>query len=393
MSKLAAKKSYLRMAQSGLTPGKIVLLAFLSLLFALFLAIYLFLEFYVPILKTGNSEDDIWGILDWDPSDFMNDSDGTISDSSLHEASSTENPLRKGCYGFLIAGKDYVGWNTDVIMYVMFDTKEDKISVAQFPRDSYINSINAGHRINGVVANARSAALKNGKTRDEATVLGIRALAETIRITFGVPVNYYVFLDLKGFKALVDIVGGVEIYVPFHMKYTDPYQDLYIDLPQGLTLLDGNKAEQFVRFRQGDYGYRDYLRADIDRLDTQKEFLAALMIKLAEINLTDFGKIQELAKFAEQNITTNINMINMLAFAKEVLQAKPENIRMFTMPGEWNAGVGYYSLYKQEAVTIINNYFNPYENEITADKFNIKEWSRYYANLADLEGKVMGSSE
>ena len=389
MSKSTAKKSYSSMAQSGLTPGKIALLVFLFLTFMLFLSIYLFLKFYTPTIKVESSNENIWDILGWEM-EPVTDADGLPK----WDATDSDNPLRKGCYGFLIVGKDYVGWNTDTMMYVMLDTQEDKISVIQLPRDTYINSSYAGHRLNGVLANGRNTATKQGRDKDAATILGIRALSETIRMTLGVPINYYVLVDVKGFTDLVEVVGGVEVYVPFHMKYDDPYQNLYIDLPKGLTLLDGDKAQQFVRFRQTNpeykrLGYQDYPRADIDRLDAQKEFLTALMKKLAAINLANFSTIRDLVNVAVQNITTDVKAVDMLAFAKEILQIKPENIRMFTAQGEWNGNVGYYSLYKRENIDIINNYINPYENIIPDDKFNIVEWSRTYAYLADTEGVTM----
>ena len=59
--------------------------------------------------------------------------------------------------------------------------------------------------------------------------------------------------------------------VPIDMDYTDENQDLYIDLKQGYQLLDGNKAEQVVRFRHNQDGSSypaEYGDNDIGRMKT-----------------------------------------------------------------------------------------------------------------------------
>ncbi len=53
-------------------------------------------------------------------------------------------------------------------------------------------------------------------------------------------------IDVGGFKEVVDAVGGVEFYVPQRMYYPDPLQDLYIDLQEGLQLLDGQAEQLYV---------------------------------------------------------------------------------------------------------------------------------------------------
>ena len=389
MSKLSTKKSYSNIMQSGLSPWKIALLAFLSLVLIFLLVIYFFLRYYTPTISSIEHDEDIWEILGWNVEDFMKDSEGLPVDLTTPQ-SVEENPWRKGCYTFLIVGKDDEAWRTDTMMYVMLDTVESKISIAQLPRDTYVNNAQ-GSRLNSIVSSGRDAAIRNGRARDEAVIFGLRALMETARMTFGVPINYYVFLDLAGFIALVDLVGDVEVYVPFHMKYDDPEQNLYIDLPPGLTLLDGKKAEQFIRFRGAndkyiEMGYQTYVRADIDRLNAQKDFLTALMKKMTAVN---FSQVQGILRIADQHITTNIGMLEMVAFARDALQIKPEDIRMITMPGEWNSNINRYTLYRQETINIINNYFNPYENDIADDRFNVREFSRREIGYADLEGRTM----
>ena len=72
-------------------------------------------------------------------------------------------------------------------------------------------------------------------------------------------------MDFEGFRDLIDAIGGVEFDVPTRMYYTDPKQNLEIDLYPGKQLLDGKKAEMFMRFRQNNDG-TGYAEGDIGRM-------------------------------------------------------------------------------------------------------------------------------
>ena len=65
----------------------------------------------------------------------------------------------------------------------------------------------------------------------------------------GIPVDFYVSVDLKGFIALIDQIDGVDFDVPEDMDYDDPYQDLHIHFKAGLQHLSGQQSMEVVRFR------------------------------------------------------------------------------------------------------------------------------------------------
>ena len=65
-------------------------------------------------------------------------------------------------------------------------------------------------------------------------------------------------------------------------KYSDPEQNLYINLKKGSQTLNGKQAQMLVRYRKG------YIRGDLDRLDMQKKFMAAFMSKAQKsVNITN----------------------------------------------------------------------------------------------------------
>ena len=84
-------------------------------------------------------------------------------------------------------------------------------------------------------------------------------------------------IDNQALIKLVDTIGGVKFYVPRDMKYDDPSQDLHIDLKQGMQTINGEKAEQLLRFRKGNHGEtyseEDGGSNDLGRMNTQRNFM------------------------------------------------------------------------------------------------------------------------
>lgn len=86
----------------------------------------------------------------------------------------------------------------------------------------------------------------------------------------------------------MDSVGGVEVDVPFHMRYTDPYSDppLDINIPPGEQLIKGDRAMEFLRFRKTNYaGYSGYSNGDIGRVEAQQGFVKAAIKKALTFRL------------------------------------------------------------------------------------------------------------
>ena len=379
--RLTGRKRNKKRKGKVLTVGKIILLAFLVMLLSLFLLALAFLNLYEPIRVNENEN--------WD--NYIPVKDNETDELVAPEYAPDTMERADDIYTFLILGLHEDGLLTDTMIYVMFDTADKKISILNIPRDTYVNTLGyKGKKINGVYRSWYETALEAGKSKDEASKEGVKAAARMIKYTFGIPVDKYVLADTEGLRELVDAVGGVDMEVPIRMKYTDPYQNLYIDLEQGWQHLDGDKSEQLIRFRGGDYGYPSYPRADIDRIATQQKFMSALMKKMMKF---DIGQIKKLFDINSKYVATNLNAKDTGWFAAKMLDVKLENIRMHTIPGEeyWANGMSCYSTYKAEVMEIINKYYNPYTEEIPSHNFNIFEPSRAYAHLADIDGVTMDS--
>jgi len=74
-------------------------------------------------------------------------------------------------------------------------------------------------------------------------------LSDVIKEKFGITVDQYIKFDFEGLGDIVDLLGGVEVDIPYKMDYDDPIQNISIHLDKGKQHLDGKMAKFFVTFR------------------------------------------------------------------------------------------------------------------------------------------------
>ena len=351
-----------------MTAGRIILLAFLSLVFLLFLSVHLFLTFYRPSVPAPS-------LTIKDPGGFGEEFLSDLNDEGKAPFEDMSGEWNSDCFTFLIAGLDKGSGTTDTMMVAMFNVKDNTVSILNVPRDTYVTTKNHSGKINGVYSQGRKIAKNAGYSDEDISAKGMSYLKEMINYTFGIPIHKYVLINLQGFKELVNKIGGVYFDVPIRMYYTDPEQGLYIDLQPGYQLLNGDKSEQLIRFRQNNdgTGYARYINgeyypdADIGRIKTQQHFIAALLKKM--INPLDINNIKSLFEVGSKYMVTDINAADMVWFAQKMTNVKLENMRTHTLPGYWISPR--YEIYSRESIEIINKYYNPYKKDIPESNFNI----------------------
>lgn len=262
---------------------------------------------------------------------------------------------KEGFYNILLCGTDDADTCTDTILIARLDVSDHSVALLSVPRDTLIYGDYTVPKINSVYGGA------GGGTA------GIEALEAKLAETLGFQVDGYVLIQLDMFVALVDLLGGVEFDVPQRLYYTDPSQDLYIDLQPGLQTLDGLQAMGLVRFRKG------YATQDIMRTQVQQEFLRAAAKQV--LSVTTLRKIGALAELFYENVTTDMTLGNLVYFGQELLQCDFDEMFTYTLEGEGQAyvnGQDCYALYPNAVLEVINGYFNPYDTEITLDNVSIR---------------------
>ena len=252
-------------------------------------------------------------------------------------------------YCLLVAGRDRASGLTDVIMLVSFDPANESISVMQIPRDTYAEYGDKSYnKLNGALG-----------------ALGGEAELEAfLENSLGVSIDGYLTLDLDAFRTIVDAVGGVELDLDVPLRYSDPSQKLYINLPAGRQRLDGKQAEMYVRYRSG------YARGDIDRLDAQKKFLAAFFDAIKnEINADNAYTV---ASSVIRAVDTDVGITLGVALGLEAIRVDRSRLYFFTLPGEAvvspKSGASYYVMSARPTQKILTEYFGKQEGGIDPDK-------------------------
>ena len=212
---------------------------------------------------------------------------------------------------FLILGEDRASGLTDVMMIVSLDADGERLDILQIPRDTYAEYTEAGYRkINGA-----------------AKILGSpERLCDFLSDSLALDIEGYVLFDLDSFARVVDMIGGVEVDIPFDMEYRDSAQSLHISLSAGRQTLSGEQAEQFVRYRFG------YVRGDLGRIDAQKLFMSAFFNKV-KAEVSGF-RLMRIATSLIGEIDTNLKLSDAISLATKALSIDAENINLQTLAGE-----------------------------------------------------------
>lgn len=293
----------------------------------------------------------------------------------------------KSSYNFLVMGHDRAANLTDVMMLVNYNMDSGSLTILQMPRDTYIERDGKVKKINSLYSGFYSEARKNGsKTPEKDAARGVASILEK---SMCISIKYTAVMDLDGFASIVDAIGGVNMYVPYDMKYNDPTQNLHINLKQGQQVLDGNKAEQFVRFRSG------LVQADIGRGNAQKMFMAAFIEQLKNsVSITNVSLISNLASTVADNVDTDMAVTDIVSFAKSALKVDLSNINMITLPGNSKTcnGESYYIGNRASLLRIVNESYNIYDADITEAMF---DKDRIFTNENDsaVNGVYMASPD
>ena len=216
---------------------------------------------------------------------------------------------------------------TDTIMVASYNPNTQKANLLSIPRDTF-----TGKNTKKAVASQKINSLYNINKTPKKTLAAVNELT-------GLDIQYYVVVKTEALIKLVDAIGGVEFDVPIDMKYDDPTQDLHIDLKAGLQKLNGDKAEQLLRWRHsnnikgvGMTTYpAEYGNDDFGRMRTQRDFIVATLKQtLKPGNIFKLGEILEIA---HENVDTNIELSYIKDYIPYAVEFNTENMQTAALPG------------------------------------------------------------
>lgn len=235
--------------------------------------------------------------------------------------------------------KQSKGTRTDTMMLMKVNFETGAIDLLSLPRDTRV-------LVKG----------KEDKLNHAHAYGGTSLTMATVRDFLNLDIDYFVKVDYRAVKGIVDAIGGVEIDVPQRMRYNDPTADppLRINLEPGLQILDGNKAHDFLRFRSG------YKEGDLGRIKAQQYFMKELVKQT--LKPKNILKLPKLVETYFDYVETNIPISAMLKGVGAANKIDVENMNTHTIEG-YNQridGLDYLIYDRQAKEAIVREMFEDY---------------------------------
>ncbi len=249
---------------------------------------------------------------------------------------------------FLLIGES--GNMTDSIMACRYDPKTQKAYMLSIPRDTFIGNSEAN-----ATTSDKINCVYNIKKDPMNTVKAVNKVT-------GLNLKYYVFVDTKALTEIVDAIGGVEFDVPIDMEYDDTSKDntLHINLKKGTQKIDGNKAEQLLRFRHNNDGSsypKEYGDNDLGRMHTQRDFIKATLNQTIRAN--NIFKLNELLDIVNKHVKTNLSVSLIKDYIPYAVNFDTENLQSDMLPNESKKinEIWFVKVTDSEAETLVNDMF------------------------------------
>ncbi|WP_260868044.1 LCP family protein [Streptomyces sp. SAJ15] len=156
---------------------------------------------------------------------------------------------------------------------------------------------------------------------------GAACTIRTVEKLTGIRVDHHVIVDFRGFKKMVNAVGGVEVC----LKEPIDDDEAKLELPAGRQVLRGEEALGFVRAR-----YSIGNGSDTGRIARQQQFLAALVKKVHSNGvLFNPRRLYPVLDAATKSLTTDPglgSLRRLYDLIRAMRDIPDERVRFLTVP-------------------------------------------------------------
>lgn len=249
-------------------------------------------------------------------SDFIKDKDNKVDGALANSQLQLSRPVNILVMGIDPAiAKSSLGnlaATSDTMLLLRLNPNNQSMKVLSIPRDSMVVIPEIGlEKISQANANGGPA-------------LATRVVSKSLN---NVPIDRYVRITTDGLRQLVNVLDGIEVFVPQKMSYQDTAQKLKIDLEAGWQTLDSDRAEQFARFEDK--------TGDLGRIQRQQLLIEAVRDRLT--NPAIIARLPQLVSIMQNYVDTNLNSVEMLALVNFASAVDSQNLQMVILPGNLSA--------------------------------------------------------
>lgn len=223
------------------------------------------------------------------------------------------DPKFDGYTNILILGIDDGGegaQEADTILVLSFSNDTGKSRLISIPRDTWVSADSSAGRIGSLYSWG-----------------GASLIVRHVSALLGISIHQYIVIDMATFAELIDVFGGIDIYVEEDMDYEDPESGLEIHLGQGYQHLDGDEAQKYLRFRSEKLG-------DVGRVQRQQKFIKALYAKV--LQLDTIPKLPAIADIFRNKMETSAEIFDSAHLANVLRRMSSDPPTTVMLPGSEN---------------------------------------------------------
>lgn len=210
---------------------------------------------------------------------------------------------------------------SDTIMIATVNPDQKSVLLFNIPRDTYVDIIGKGtqDKINHAYAFG-----------------GVEMAIDTVERFLDIPIDYYAKINTEGFREAIDILGGVEIEVPF------TFESSGVRFTKGPMFMDGNTAMKYIQMRKKDP------RGDLGRNERQQQVVKAILRQ--SLTIKNFHKIDDVLTSVGYNLKTNIAPSDYMALHDIYRMLDMNRIESLEIEGEHTTmdGIYYYVVNDEE---------------------------------------------
>ena len=223
----------------------------------------------------------------------------------------TADPKFDGYTNILILGvDDSIRQEADTILVLSFANDTGKSRIIAIPRDTWITMRGNSGRLGTIYGWG-----------------GANRMVKEVSRLLGVSIHQYIIIDMATFAELIDVLGGLDIYVEENMDYEDEAAGLSIHIAQGYQHLSGEEVQKYLRYRGEKLG-------DVGRVQRQQKFIKALYEKV--LQLDTIPKLPAIADIFRNKMETSAEIFDSAHLANVLRRMSSDPPTTFMIPGSEN---------------------------------------------------------
>lgn len=203
------------------------------------------------------------------------------------------------------------GREADTILVLSFSNDTGKSRLISIPRSTWVSANSSAGRIGTLY-----------------TWGGASLIVRHVSALLGVSIHQYVVIDMSTLAELIDIFGGVDLYVEENMNYEDAQSGLEIHLGQGYQHLDGKQTMDYLRYSSEKLG-------DVGRVQRQQKFIKAFYSRV--LQLETIAKLPAIADIFKNKIETSAEIFDSAHLANVLRRMSSDSPTTVMLPGTENS--------------------------------------------------------